>query len=228
MSDWTAGYVAEIGYTYGYYTELNPLRVRLAFLNSGLVFPEFGTACELGFGQGVSVNVHAAASVTQWYGTDFNPAQADFARKLAVASGADARFYDDAFADFANRPDLPEFDYIALHGIWSWVSAENRAVIVDFIRRKLKIGGVLYVSYNTFPGLAAFAPLRHLMAQHAAIIGAGGYGIVNRIEGALTFTQSLLATNPIYARGNPQIAEAFTKVKARNRHYLAHEYFNRD
>jgi len=26
MSDWTAGYVADIGYTYGYYTELNPLR----------------------------------------------------------------------------------------------------------------------------------------------------------------------------------------------------------
>ena len=31
MSDWTAGYVADIGYTYGYYTELNPLRVKLAF-----------------------------------------------------------------------------------------------------------------------------------------------------------------------------------------------------
>ena len=26
MTDWTAGYVADIGYTYGYYTELNPLR----------------------------------------------------------------------------------------------------------------------------------------------------------------------------------------------------------
>ena len=31
MSDWSAGYVADIGYTHGYYTELNPLRVRLAF-----------------------------------------------------------------------------------------------------------------------------------------------------------------------------------------------------
>ena len=40
MTDWTAGYVADIGYTYGYYTELNPLRVRLAFLNAGLVPPE--------------------------------------------------------------------------------------------------------------------------------------------------------------------------------------------
>jgi len=38
MADWTSGY----------YLELNPLRVKLAFLNSGLACPEFGTACELG------------------------------------------------------------------------------------------------------------------------------------------------------------------------------------
>lgn len=63
MSDWTAGYVADIGYTYGYYTELNPLRVRLTFLNAGLLPPVMGTACELGFGQGMSANLHAAASV---------------------------------------------------------------------------------------------------------------------------------------------------------------------
>ena len=49
MSDWTAGYVADIGYTYGYYTELNPLRVKLAFLKAGLALPEVGSACELGF-----------------------------------------------------------------------------------------------------------------------------------------------------------------------------------
>ena len=30
MSDWTAGYVTEIGYTYGYYAELSPLRAKLA------------------------------------------------------------------------------------------------------------------------------------------------------------------------------------------------------
>ncbi len=49
---WTSGYVADIGYTYGYCNELNPLRVKPAFLNNGLVFPEVGAACELGFGQG--------------------------------------------------------------------------------------------------------------------------------------------------------------------------------
>ncbi len=103
MTDWTAGYVADIGYTFGYYTELNPLRVKLAFLNAALAGPEVGSACELGFGQGVSANIHAAASVTHWHGTDFNPAQAGFAQELASVSGASAHLHDDAFADFANR-----------------------------------------------------------------------------------------------------------------------------
>ena len=228
MTDWTSGYVADIGYTFGYYTELNPLRVQLAFTNAGLVAPAFGTACELGFGQGVSANIHAAATITTWHGTDFNPAQASFAQELAAVSGSGAKLYDDAFADFTQRDDLPEFDYIGLHGIWSWVSDENRTELVDFIRRKLKVGGVLYISYNTQPGWAAFAPMRHLMTEHAQIIGAEGHGIVNRIDGAIDFADKLLATNPAYSRANPLVADGLVKLKANDRHYLAHEYFNRD
>lgn len=228
MSDWTAGYVADIGYTFGYYTELNPLRVQLAFLNAGLVPPTVGTACELGFGQGMSINAHAAASVVQWYGTDFNPAQAGFAQELASASGTGAQLHDDAFAEFCTRPDLPDFDYIGLHGIWSWISDENRAVIVDFVRRKLKVGGVLYISYNTLPGWSAHAPIRHLLTQHAASMGADGVGIVNRIEGALGFAEQLLATNPTYLRANPAVKDRVGTLKGQNRNYLAHEYFNAD
>jgi SAM-dependent methyltransferase len=227
MSDWTAGYVADIGYTYGYYTELNPLRIKLAFLNQGLVFPESGTACELGYGQGLSANIHAAATVTQWYGTDFNPSQASFAQGLASVAGA-ARLYDDAFAEFASRTDLPDFDYIGLHGIWSWISDENRHVIVDFIRRKLKVGGVVYISYNTLPGWTAFAPMRHLMTEHADNLGTEGRGIVSRIDGAIEFAEKLLAVNPLFSRANPQVPDRLAKMKEHNRHYLAHEYFNKD
>lgn len=142
-------------------------------------------------------------------------------------SGANAHLYDEAFDEFAKR-DMPEFDYIGLHGIWSWISDKNRAVIVDFIRKKLKVGGVLYISYNTLPGWGTFAPMRHLMTEHADVIGADGVGIVSRIDGALNFTEKLLATNPLFARANPLIADRINKIKDQNRHYLAHEYFNRD
>lgn len=228
MSDWTAGYVADIGYTYGYYNELNPLRLRLAFLRAGLVPPAVATACELGFGQGLSVAMHAAASTVKWHGTDFNPAQAGFAQELAAVSGSGAQLFDASFEEFFARDDLPMFDYIGLHGIWTWVSDDNRARIVDFVRRKLKVGGVMFVSYNTLPGWAPFMPLRHLMTQHADTMSAPGIGMVKRIDAALQFAGALFEVEPAYATVNPGVRTRFDKMKEQNRNYMAHEYFNRD
>jgi len=228
MTQWSAGYMADIGYTFGYYTELNPLRLSLAFLNTGLVCPQIHSACELGYGQGMSVNLHAAASPVQWYGTDFNPSQAVFAKEAAAAAGSGAHLYDEAFADFAARRDLPDFDYIGIHGIWSWISDDNRQVMVDFIRRKLNAGGVLYISYNTLPGWAAFAPMRHLMAEHAKVLGSEGRGILSRVDGAVAFANKLTAVNPLFSKANPMVPERMKQLAGKNRHYLAHEYFNRD
>lgn len=229
MSEWTSGYVAEIGYTYGYYPELNPLRARLALLHAGIAPPEMQTACELGFGQGISVNIHAAAqSSLKFWATDFNPTQAGFANALATAAGSGARLFDQSFAEFCARDDLPEMDYIGLHGIWSWISDKNRSLIADFVRRKLKVGGVLYISYNTLPGWSTAAPIRHLLTEHAEVLGAPGQGIVERINASLAFADKLFATNPLYMRANPAVAERLKKITEQNRHYLAHEYFNRD
>lgn len=228
MSEWTAGYVADIGYTFGYYAELNPMRVKLAFLNAGLKPPSDGTACELGFGQGMSANIHAAASVIKWFGTDFNPSQAGFAQELAAVSESGVKLYDDAFADFSKRPDLPDFDYIGLHGIWSWISDENRGAIVDFIRWKLKVGGVLYISYNTQPGWASMLTIRDLLTEHSEVMGVAGEGIISRIDGALDFAEKLFTTDPTYAKANPNVVNKLKTMKGQGRNYLAHEYFNRD
>ena len=225
---WNEGYVADIGYTYGYYTELNPLRTRLAMLNAGVAAPEIKTACELGFGQGVSVNIHAAATTTTWAGTDFNPSQANFAQELGRSSGSDVLLADQAFSEFCGRDDLPNFDYIGLHGIWSWISDANRKVISDFVARKLNVGGVLYISYNTQPGWSNFAPMRHLMVQHEQRMSAPGSGIASRIEDAIGFADKLLETNPGYLKANPAAKARFEPLKTQNRNYLAHEYFNQD
>lgn len=228
MSDWTAGYVTDIDYTHGYYPELNPLRVRLALLGAGQACPVIRSACELGYGQGLSVNLHAACSSVAWYGTDFNPAHAAGARELAAACGSAARLHDDSFAEFAQRPDLPTFDFIGLHGVWSWVSDANRAVLVEFVRRRLAVGGVLYVSYNTLPGWSAFAPMRHLMAEHARAVGSQAQGAVGRVEAAVGFGERLLAAKPGFSRGSTLVEERLQRLKEHDRRYLAHEYFNRD
>ena len=228
MSDWTDGYVTEVGYTFGYYTELNPRRIAVPFLNVGLAPPRVAAACELGFGQGLSLNVHAAASDARWYGTDFNPGHAAFAQSLADAAGSEAQLFDQSFAEFCGRADLPDFDFIGLHGVLSWVSQDNERIIVDFIRRKLKIGGVLFLSYNCQPGHAAMVPFRHLLTEHAAKMAAPGRGIVARIDAAIEFAEAFLALNPGFSVANPTLAERLKTIKAHDRHYLAHEYFNRD
>lgn len=227
MSDWSDGYVTDIGYTFGYYPELNPLRVPLALLSAGLLPPKIVNACELGFGQGVSLNMHAAAGV-RWWGTDFNPAHAGFARRLARASRAEVQAFDQSFAEFCRRDDLPDFEYIGLHGIWSWISDENRALIVDFVRRKLAVGGVLYISYNCWPGWAPLMPLRHLLNEHAEQMGAPGQGVLGRVEASLAFADKFFETKPRYAIANPAAQLRFNKMKEQNRRYLAHEYFNSD
>ena len=227
--DWTAGYVADIGYSSQYYAELNPARLPIALLNAGYAPPHIRTACELGFGQGVSVNMHAAAQPdVEWYGHDFNPSHAAFAAGLAEAAGSKAHLTDESFAEFFSRDDLPDFDFIALHGIWSWISDENRDLIVDFIRRKLRVGGVVYISYNTLPGWAAAMPLRHLMSHHAATLSAPGLATETKVEAAIAHVEALFAAEPAYLVANPQIAERFAQMKGMDRRYLAHEYFNRD
>lgn len=228
-TDWNAGYVTDVNYTFGYYAELNPFRCRLPLLMVGRHAPKIENACELGFGQGLSVSIHAAAQPSiNWYGTDFNPSQAAFAAEMARLSGSDAKLYDEAFSEFCNRRDLPDFDFIGLHGIWTWISDENRGVLVDFVRRKLRPGGVLYISYNTLPGWSAAAPIRHLMKRHADVMGAPGQGVIGQTDAALGFIDEFLGVEPLYAKNNPVAVERLKQIKGQDRQYLAHEYMNRD
>lgn len=227
-NEWSAGYTSEVDYSFGYYAELNPMRVPLALLHAGLRPPTINTACELGFGQGVSLNVHAAAGTANWYGTDFNANQVAFARHLDTQSGAESCLYDDSFDAFTNRADLPEFDYIGLHGVWSWVSDANREILQRFISERLAVGGVLYISYNTLPGWSAFAPVRHLMTQHATSLGSPAAGLIHNIDNAVAFTERLFATSPAFLQANPGATARLEQLKNQDRNYLAHEYFNKD
>ncbi|WP_434114299.1 class I SAM-dependent methyltransferase [Paraburkholderia caffeinilytica] len=236
MSGWEAGSIDGIAYTYGYCDELDPLRLRLPLLQSGLAPPVLRTACELGFGHGVSVNIHAAGSATKWFGTDFNPSHASFARQLTQCAGSQASLFAESFAEFCTRDDLPNFDFIGMHGIWSWISDENRVLIADFIRRKLNDGGVVYMSYNTQPGWATMLPVRELMHCHfqasARLDAHSGAPtetqVQTHIAAALDFVKTVVATQPGYAVVNPQLAERVDALCNENAHYLAHEYFNRD
>ena len=225
---WHEGYTSEITYTYGYYPELSPTRIRLALLACGIDHsisddPEY---LELGFGQGLSLNINAATNSGTYWGTDFNPGQVANAREFANAMGKSLTLLEDSFEQLSQRDDLPQFDIIALHGIWSWISHGSRQAIVDLALKRLKPGGALYVSYNVTPGWSPGIPLRILMAEYAKREANGV--LVDRINGSLEFVDKVIDAGAAYFQNNPQLKARLDQIKTQDRSYLAHEYYNAD
>ncbi len=216
-----------IRYPLDYQWRCNPGNMRLALLKSGIRPPDIRVACELGFGQGGNLVLHAASGPAHWLGNDVNPEHVREARKLTQAAGARADLHGDTFVEFAARDDLPDVDYIVVSGVWSWVSDRSRSALLDFAKRRLKPGGVLFLGYVTLPGLAGFMPVRHLMAQHAKSL-AGAGDIAERVQRSLGFLERTIVTLPSFLEDHPRIQKQIDALRDYKIEELAHDYFSRD
>lgn len=231
MTDWTSGYVAGIDYTFDFHSQLTPALLAFGAMRQG---HRHGldkarlSYCELGCGQGFSANLLAAANPhIDFHAMDFSPAHIAGAAELAQEAGLEnVHFHERSFEDFGQTPDLPEsFDIIALHGVYSWVSAENRQHILRFIAERLRPGGLVYVSSNAQPGWAAAMPLRRLLASRAE---QGSGPLAKRIQDAMAFARQLNAAGAGFFASNPAAAKRLKHMDAMPANYLAHEYFNKD
>lgn len=224
---WSEGYRSDVNYTTGYYGEMNATSLIAPFLMANMQPPKIVNACELGFGFGLSLNIHAVAGKAKWYGTDFNPSHALFAQQLAQQGNPDkVSIVDQPFAEFCQREDLPEFDFIALHGIWSWVSPQNRDLIIDFIHRKLKVGGIVYISYNCLPGWAAKSPVHHLLHRYFDIFSSELQTPQQALSQAFEQTKALLSVSDKLLANTPLLLEQVKQIEEKRFNYVLHEYTN--
>lgn len=223
---WNEGYTSEVNYTSGYYSELSLTRIRLALLCCGIDhgIDENPNYLELGFGQGLSLNINTATSSGNFFGTDFNPGQVANARELARAMGKPLTLLEDSFEELADRTDLPQFDVIALHGIWSWINNKARSAIVEIARKSLKPGGVFYISYNVTPGWSPAWPLRTLLSEYAKRECSGT--ILDKVDQSVNFVDQVIEANAAYFVQNPQLKARLDMIKKMDKSYIAHEYFN--
>jgi SAM-dependent methyltransferase len=223
---WSEGYVTDVAYTSNFYRDLSPvLLCHLGFLKS-IQAPRVEapfTFMELGCGHGLTTNVLAAVNPTgRFYAVDFNPLHVLEARTLAEEAGlANVTFLEESFADLGGA-DLPDFDFIVLHGVWSWVNAENREHILRFIARRLRPGGIAYVSYNCMPGWAPIVPLRRLLLEQ----GGGRGESTARVSEALTLAQRLQTIGAGYFQATPGLKDHLSELTGMAPNYLAHEYLN--
>jgi SAM-dependent methyltransferase len=225
--DWSHGYVTDQLYTEGFYRELAPSWLNyVAAVNGCHPRPIDGdfTYLELGCGLGQSTNVLAACYPrARFYGVDFNPAHIANAELTARQAGiGNVRFLERGFEEL-DKVDLPEFDFIGLHGIYSWVLPPIQAAIVRVIRRRLKPGGLVYVSYNALPGWASEAPNQKLLYEFGkTAIGTS----VERVEQALAQANKLADLGAGHHRANPAAAKHLASIAKHSRAYLVHEYMN--
>ncbi|MBM4238724.1 MAG: hypothetical protein FJ154_04220 [Gammaproteobacteria bacterium] len=222
------GYVTELPYTLGYYPELDPRAIQRHLPALGVAAPKIEVACELGFGQGLSLAIHAVAGDCEWWGNDLLPEHLATVRDLTRGLAAPLQVFEQSFAEFCTRSDLPQFDFIGMHGVWSWISPENRACIAKFIEQKLAPQGVLYVSYNIREAFADILPLREFLVNHAAQRELASQPLEARIEAALIAAQRVVAQDLPPARDEPQFEQHLRRIRYQRKAYLAHEYFNRD
>lgn len=225
--NWADGYVVDIGYTHGFYRELTPALLQFVALLGETESADADrpfTYYELGCGNGYTTTLLASANPHgRFIGLDFNPTHVHNARQLARETGVDnVEFLEKSFADLAGL-DLPEADFIGLHGVWSWVSAENRRHVADFIRQRLKPAGIAYVSYNCLPGLSQVMPLQRLLAERAQ--RATG-PLTARIEESVKFVQRLERAGAEFFRASPFARTRLGNIVKQDPSYLAHEYYN--
>lgn len=230
MSMWGAGYVTDITYVPGVYPEQSPELMQFALLVAGVAPPgHLGSAlsyCELGFGLGVGLNGMAATHpAMRFWGTDFMPEQVAFARELGAGVCDNLELVDDSFEQFARR-STPEFDFITLHGIWSWISPSNQQTVLDILAAKLKVGGVVYVSYNALPGWHLMAPLRGLLAEHARLGSPAGEPALQKAGRAMATVETMLQNRVPILANNQAIADRLKHLKSMPLTYVAHEFLN--
>ncbi|WP_287517905.1 class I SAM-dependent methyltransferase [Veillonella sp.] len=144
-------------------TSLNTLAARALLFGLNPVSLKKARVLELGCSFGGNIISQALyypeASFT---GIDLSSSQIKMGNELIASMGLsnihllekDILDIDDSFGTF---------DYIIVHGIWSWVPDVVKDKILSICNKNLSDNGVAYVSYNTYPGWKRLEQYREIM-----------------------------------------------------------------
>lgn len=225
-SRFAEGYVVDVPYVGGFYRQLAPTILGGVAVCNGFV----PTPCvepfsylELGCGLGDTLLTLAAANPHgRFTGVDINAVHTQAMHQRVERVGLEnVRVHESGFGGLPQ--DLPPQQFIALHGVFSWVADHVREQILEIARTLLAPGGLLLVSYNALPGWAPLLPMRQLIRELAE--GAAGDSC-QRVQAAMGLAREMRAAGAPFIAHNPQAETMLDDFGSQDPAYLAHEFLN--
>ena len=123
--------------------------------------------------------------------------------------------------DIMDFNEETKFDFIIVHGIYSWVPAPVQEKILAISKKNLSQDGVAYISYNVLPGWHMRGMIRDMMLYHSAKFSDNASKI-NQAKGLLEFL-----TKSVQGDQNPYglfLKSELEILKNQNDGYFFHEF----
>ena len=147
-------------------TSIDRLATIGKLLGMNVAPPGRSRVLELGCGDGGNL-IPMAVSFPQaeFTGLDLAPTAIQRGERALAETGiGNVRLVEGTFT--AADAGWGQFDYIIVHGIYSWVPEATRDELMGVIRDRLAPHGVAFVSYNALPGSHIRGVLRDMMRLH--------------------------------------------------------------
>ena len=219
------GYTTNIPYLRDFKPMLAPAWLDHVALVGGVEPPDRSsgfTWCDLGCGQGVTAAILAATHPNgEFFGVDAMAVHTDHGGRLASAAATPNVCFHAADFAAAIELGLPQFDYIVAHGVYSWVDRASQSALLRFIDRRLKPGGLVYLSYNALPGWLRDLPFQRLVQELTRIFPG---------DSAARFAAAAKIARALADAGVPALADSFIVKELKERPedytpaYLVHEF----
>jgi SAM-dependent methyltransferase/methyltransferase-like protein len=160
---------------------------------------------------------HPDASVV---GIDISSAQvAVGSARIADLKLSNIEIRCQSFSDLLDASDAP-YDYVICHGVYSWIAAPLRDMLLRVCRQCLSPRGVALITYNVLPGWRMLQALRDCFLLHAP----PDHDPRRRVAAVRALLQSLAPACPQPGPYKDLLASQAAALLQCSDEYIAHEY----
>jgi 2-polyprenyl-3-methyl-5-hydroxy-6-metoxy-1,4-benzoquinol methylase len=223
MAQRADGYTTDVDYPAFFYKEMQPVWLACVARLLGFGAPDVARPFRYGeLGCGVGINLLVAAAChpqAAFVGVDANERHLRTAREAAQAAGlTNITFVHSGFTEFAASRPAP-FDFLATHGVWSWIAPQHRAGLLACVQAQLAPGGLFYLHYMCHPGSTDLQALQHVLNLFAPHVPGDS---ARQLQMGLKLLRQL-AERGMFA-DRPGVLRHVQVLQTKDPHHLVHEF----